>query len=671
MKLIAYIFLFCLSATQALSQNIKREKFGNILQADFEQNNNNLNKDVAAIVISSVGSSEYEGNANGNFSIVYKIHKKILIKKNSAFDLATIKILVREYSAAYEDKIDELEAATYNIVNGKIVATKLNKDGIVKEKLTRNIYVKKFTLPEVKENCIIEYKYTILSPFQEELRGWKFQEDCPVLWSEYYVSIPPMFNWVTLKKGNFNYKFIDSGYTKFKTYTIIDNSNAFGKSEMLDISGDARCHLWVMKNVPAFEMQSFIANPSDVLTSLEFELHSIKYSANNIKQKIKSWYMAADELQKATDFGQVFNYDKNEWIEEEVKAIADTTTGINAAKKMYNYFVKNFACTGYRHIFLNDDAKKIFKQKKGSAAEINLLLTSFLFNKGFIAEPVILSTRGNGKPTEASAILGQYDYLICRVKIDSEYVFLDASDSKIGFGKIPLICYNGFARVINNMPVLVDLSANKVAEEKNIVVFISNSDAKKLEASYISNMGYTESLSLRNNLTTTTKNDYFKQLKKCYGFEITMENTEVENEKNYDENATVKYDFSFNFGDEDIIYFNPMLCEATKENMFKVEKRLYPVELPHTINETYTLDMEVPKGYVVDELPKSIKNKLNDGEGYFEYLIVNKDGHIQLRCRFQLKTANFEIEDYDLLREFYGTMIKKQAEQIVFKKINK
>jgi hypothetical protein len=126
---------------------------------------------------------------------------------------------------------------------------------------------------------------------------------------------------------------------------------------------------------------------------------------------------------------------------------------------------------------------------------------------------------------------------------------------------------------------------------------------------------------------------------------------------------------NFSLGDDDIIYFNPLLNEITKENIFKAEKRIFKVEMPFTVNETYILNMEIPKGYVVDELPKSVRSKLNENEGLFEYIISNKEGFIQLKCKFQLNKANYEVEDYESLREFFGLMVKKQSEQIVFKKI--
>ena len=70
----------------------------------------------------------------------------------------------------------------------------------------------------------------------------------------------------------------------------------------------------------------------------------------------------------------------------------------------------------------------------------------------------------------------------------------------------------------------------------------------------------------------------------------------------------------------------------------------------------------------VDELPKSAKVLFNDTEGFFEYLIVKGEEGIQFRSRIKLNKATFSPEDYATLRDFYGFVVKKQSEQIVFKK---
>jgi hypothetical protein len=58
----------------------------------------------------------------------------------------------------------------------------------------------------------------------------------------------------------------------------------------------------------------------------------------------------------------------------------------------------------------------------------------------------------------------------------------------------------------------------------------------------------------------------------------------------------------------------------------------------------------------------------NEDEGFFEYLMVKDNLNIQFRSRIKLKKANFKQEDYAVLRDFFGFIVKKQNEQIVFKK---
>ena len=90
--------------------------------------------------------------------------------------------------------------------------------------------------------------------------------------------------------------------------------------------------------------------------------------------------------------------------------------------------------------------------------------------------------------------------------------------------------------------------------------------------------------------------------------------------------------------------------------------------MPHALDETYIFNMEVPEGYAIDEVPKSTKVLFNDDEGYFEYLVDKSESLIQMRTRVKLNKANFKPEDYSVLRDFFGFIVKKESEQIVFKK---
>jgi hypothetical protein len=111
-----------------------------------------------------------------------------------------------------------------------------------------------------------------------------------------------------------------------------------------------------------------------------------------------------------------------------------------------------------------------------------------------------------------------------------------------------------------------------------------------------------------------------------------------------------------------------MLSEGFKENPFKATERKYPVEMPYPLDKTYILNMEIPNGYIAEETPKSAKVAFNEGEGFFEYLVQKDESRIQLRSHIKMKHAIFSNEDYNVLRDFFAYIVKKQSEQIVFRK---
>ncbi len=217
----------------------------------------------------------------------------------------------------------------------------------------------------------------------------------------------------------------------------------------------------------------------------------------------------------------------------------------------------------------------------------------------------------------------------------------------------------------------VYLEADSLKEQKltSVIIVTDEKEQANLSGSLQSYLGYNESYDLRERLANKPQNEFFKAIKSPVTSEFEIQNSGIDSLKQPDYPVTVHYDFSMKkvFTD-DIIYFNPMLSETLRENPFKSAERKYPVEMPHTTDETYILHMEIPKGYEVEEMPKSAKVLFNDTEGYFEYLIVKDDNNVQLRCRIKINRANFSADDYGSLRDFFGFIVKKQSEQIVFKK---
>jgi len=153
------------------------------------------------------------------------------------------------------------------------------------------------------------------------------------------------------------------------------------------------------------------------------------------------------------------------------------------------------------------------------------------------------------------------------------------------------------------------------------------------------------------------------------GEDVIVSNVKIDSLTKFDESLFIGYDIELKEANEDIIYFNPMMGEGLKENPFKSAERYYPVEMPYTVDQTYNLQMEIPRGYVVDELPKQAVVKFNEEEeATFEYRLSVSGNNLSFRTRLVIKKAFFQPEEYEILREFFALIVKKQNEQIVFKK---
>ncbi len=163
--------------------------------------------------------------------------------------------------------------------------------------------------------------------------------------------------------------------------------------------------------------------------------------------------------------------------------------------------------------------------------------------------------------------------------------------------------------------------------------------------------------------------EYSKKIISANEGSLIIDSIQLDSLSHFNDPLGIRYDFVVKQqGGADIVYFNPLLGEGYKTNPFKSMSRHYPVEIPYLIDETYILSMEIPAGYQVDEIPKSARVAYNNDEGMFEYLIQKGESNIQMRVRLKLNKTLFPTDEYDTLRDFFAFVVKKENEQIVFKK---
>ncbi|HUC80770.1 MAG TPA: transglutaminase domain-containing protein [Flavisolibacter sp.] len=658
------ILLACFSLF-SYAQESPYVKFGKITPQALQTKVYSIDSSANAVVLSDIGEAAIEGNSKGWFSVTSSRHRVIHILNKAGYDYANVEILLYT-NGTDEEKLEEVKAVTYNLEGGKMTETKLERSNIFTEKRDKNHIIKKFTMPAVKEGSIIEVQYKVLSDFIHSIDPWSFQGNAPRLWSEFRFSVPQFFSYTFVSHGYVK-PFISDKKDRTAQFVVRD-AGGTTSTETYRFSAGVTDYRWVVKDVPELKAESFTSTLDNHIAKLEFQLVS-QSDPLQPRSFRNSWTSLTKELMDAEYFGADLK-GSNGWLGDEMKIIlAGAKTDEEKARRIYQFVRDGFSCTSYARYAADQSIKSVFKSRKGTVSEINLLLTAMLRYAGIKADPVLLSQTERGYVYDMYPMMSRFNYVISLAQIENRPVYLDGTHNGLGFGRLLPNSYNGHARVINEEATPLYLMADSLKERKVTALFLAAGTKTLWNGTVNYNPGYYESYRLRNRIKEKGQEEFFKTIQKELGSDFSIVKSRVDSLNNYDEAVGISYELEYDPEKADILYINPMFGEGYKKNPFKSAERLYPVEMPYTIDETFVLTMEVPTGYVVDELPKQMLAKYDEeGHSFFEYRIQQSGNNISMRSRIKLARAYYEPEEYEGLREFFNMVVKKHNEQIVFKK---
>lgn len=598
---------------------------------------------------------------------------RIKIVKKEGYNYADV-LLPYHIMDSGKETITDLKAYTYNYEDGKTVKHELKKDAIFKEKLSDQENAIKFTLPNVKEGSVIEYSYTLSSNFLFYLPDWEFQWDIPVLKSEYIASIPVYFRYAILKQY-FHKVSLDENLfaVDANTTSLFETSNQ---------------HI-IMENIPAFQYEKFLPNAIEYRDKLEFQLASIALPEKQEEEYMSTWEKLAKDLQENSNFGNYYT------VQTSKELIKETWTNLPTNKEkmiaIYNYVRKNFSYTEKDGLFVSHRLNEVANAKTGSSQEINLLLVKMLKESGIDAYPIILSLNTMGRVNETYPILSKFNYVICGLNIDGETILLDATDPFRPYNILRYECLNGNGLAIHsdNSYSWVELKSGHT-NAKRVSGALDLSAEGVISGTVMANISGYEALNIRRKAPNSTqkKEDegFVRELRgtmsvkppKPTTMEITFDNLNVD-----DKPLSGKMIFSsaeFTQMGDNRMYITPIMdLEAKgmgkifffqlKENPFKGSERIYPIELGGVGEECFQIQISLPTGYVVEELPKSMKLALQDGAMKWDYNISQSGNKISISSKWVISRSFYSNEEYKSLGDFFGKMVAKQEERIVIKKL--
>lgn len=423
--------------------------------------------------------------------------------------------------------------------------------------------------------------------------------------------------------------------------------------------------------IPAFVSEPMLTSYENFISKVRFELESIQYPGSNIQYYTNSWQSINKKLLENSSFGTQLDGGLylNNIAESLTGGIANNEERMVAGFEIIRHLMKYNNFSG---IYTTGTLRNAFNNESGSVADINLMLVVLLRKAGLQADPVILSTRSNGIINQLFPSSTQFNYVICRVKIGNKQFLLDATDPLLPVGMLPEKCLNGSGRLVTEGEgEWIDLNTGHIYDysSKMDVVLADNGDITGTMKNH--REGYAAYRLRKMVEQEKSQDDLVRRIESNNtGLEITdysysgIDSIAAPVDESYEITISGRADVA-----GDIIYLNPLFFEAVKSNPFKLEERKYPIDFAYPFREVFELTLEIPEGYMVDELPKGQKMALPEKSAMFEYSVSVAGNKLLLTNKFSINKPLFVYSEYQGLKDFYNQIVAKHAEQVVLKKI--
>jgi hypothetical protein len=656
MKKIILILLFPI-----LTFAQKRE-LGEVTISELQESKHPNDTSAVAAILFEKGKTTFHYSSDDGFKIETEVEVKIKIYKKEGYDWATKSV---SYSiGSQNESVSFSKAITYNLVNGKIVKTKLNSEGEFQEKNNEYWATKKITMPNVKEGSIIEFKYVVKSPSISKMDSWKFQTIIPVNYSEYTTAIPEYFNYNVYSRGYEKINKTQDMKTRKESY-VSSIGGSMGELEFTENTTK-----YFSENIPAFKPEPFSNTITNYLTSIEFELASTQYPNSGLKQYSQSWSDVTKTIYDNDYFGK--ELDKNNYYQDDLKLLMNTTTATQNEKidNIFQFVKNRMKWNEFVGIYTDKGVKKAYDEKQGNTADINFILISMLRSAGFDANPILLTTRN--QPINLYPSRTAYNYVICGVELNNEVILLDATDKDATLNILPIRDMNYSGRIIRKHGSSTDVDlVPKMQSKKTVLCFAGISNDGKISGNIKEIVGDTRAYIFRRDYGNISEDSYLEKIENNNpGFEIN--DYKVENKENHLE--PIKEEYSFVDSNQiEIIdgkyYFKPLLLFAIEENPFKSEIRDYPIDFIYPTADSYTFTYSIPIGYAVESVPTNVNIGMVDNVMSFKFLAGITGGKVQVICNFNKNVSFLPADYYEDLKAFYNQVYLKMSEKIVLKKL--
>lgn len=644
------LFLTLLVLTISYSGFSQKYKFGKVSKQELEEQFYPTDSTAGAAFLYKKRDT-YTTVIAGKVQLVSEIFVRIKIYNKEGYDWATESIPLFGTNNSSREKVTNFKAQTYNLENGKIAVSKLDKKQIFDEQIHKSLKVKKFTMPNVKNGSIIEWSYKLYSSFISSIDDVVVQYAIPVKKFDAKIRLLEYFTFRKRVKGYYHFDIKES---------VVNNVGLGVNDNIIDINEE---------NIPALNDEQYVNNINNYVAALKLEVSSFRIaSAGIFENYTTSWNEIAKDIYRSSSFGEELN--KTNHLSDDIAEMKTTLTTFPQKVGGALQFVKSkIKWNGNYGKYTQKGLSKAYKEGTGNVSDINLTLIAVLRELGVNANPVLVSTRNNGVPL--SPTKRGFNYVVAYVESDQGNVLLDASEKYSLPNVLPVRALNWQGTVVrpDKSVDFVSMSSSAIStEEINLNYKISDDGLVEgmNRNKYLNNAA----LSYRSRYGSVGEEDLISNIEENND-DIEILNYRATNVDNLSKPVIEMYKFEKEDGVEvigDKMYISPLLYETTTENPFKLDDRQYPIDFGTKWEEKISVTIQIPEGYTVETLPENTAIGMTDEVGVFIYSVKNAGSKIQISSNIKMNDDVIPSTYYAELKELFKLIVAKQTEKIVLTK---
>ncbi|AZA80067.1 DUF3857 domain-containing protein [Chryseobacterium sp. G0186] len=570
---------------------------------------------------------------------VYRIK---IYNKDKAEDWLNVEVPLRQ-SGSNLETLQKFKAFTYNLEDGKTVPVKVEKSSKYKSKESKYVTINKFAFPNVKDGSVLEYQYEVLSPFAFlYLVPEVFIElDTPSLYTEYVLDSPVNIAY------NINY----TGELMPKHREVADRT-LYGTQY--------KTYRFGFENVKGFKAEKHVRNDSNFRTKISAELNSTHF--RELVLYSSSWDQINKRLTENEDFGGELK--KTRFAKDNMPAgVLEMKTDFEKANALLSYVQKTFTWNKDRGIYTEDGIKKLLETKVGNAAEINLFLIMLFREAGIKSDPLIISTVDHGLINMVSPNLTKTNFVLASVEINGQFHIYDATSKQSSMDEIPLRNWNQYGILLAKNNVSQIQMTNTKSSNTYLTVDAKINDDGSISGSYSDKDTGAYAMYVKDSYDENAEK-YKKQYKDNFSIDFTgidskvLENGEFESTMKFSSSNLID-----RIGKKMII--NPMLFLSKTSNEFdQADTRKYPIDFGAPTIKVKKVVLEIPDGYVIEEMPKNKKIVTEDKEIEYSYVFEQKGNKLEVTSTTKISSADYPKEYYPAFKQIWGVASKHENQVI-------